>query len=217
MKAISARESHRHRLLLADDHAIFRDGLKLLLGLEPGFEVVGEVGDLSELMDRVRDLAPDAVVMDYHMPGGDASALMAYLGQRHPGIKRVALTAARSGTVLRQLLDVKADAVLLKDASGAELVECLRAVLIHGRMVVSPEVRRLADEADTDLTRRELQVLKLLYDGLSNQDIAQALSLSTKTADKHREHIMRKMEVNSLAQLFKKVHALGLLGDGAAG
>ena len=208
-------ELHRHRIVLADDHAIFRDGLKLLLGMEPGFDVVGEVGELSHLMDCVRTTQPSAVVMDYHMPGGDASALMAYLGQRHPDIKRVALTAARSGVVLRQLLAVKADAVLLKDCSGAELVACLREVLLQGRTVVAPEVLRLAEAADGGLTRRELQILKLLYDGQSNVAIAQTLSLSPKTVDKHRENIMRKMEVNSLAQLFKAVHARGLLLDSA--
>jgi DNA-binding NarL/FixJ family response regulator len=206
-----SRELHRHRIVLADDHAIFRDGLKLLLGMQPGFDVVGEVGDLSHLMDCVRTTQPSAVVMDYHMPGGDTSALMAYLGQRHPDIKRVALTAARSGVVLKQLLAVKADAVLLKDCSGAELVACLREVLVHGRTVIAPEVLRLAEAADGGLTRRELQILKLLYDGQSNQAIAQTLSLSPKTVDKHRENIMRKMEVNSLAQLFKTVHARGLL------
>ena len=215
MSASLPSELHRHRIVLADDHAIFRDGLKLLLGMEPGFDVVGEVGDLSHLMDCVRTTQPSAVVMDYHMPGGDASALMAYLGQRHPDIKRVALTAARSGVVLRQLLAVKADAVLLKDCSGAELVACLREVLLQGRTVVAPEVLRLAEAADGGLTRRELQILKLLYDGQSNVAIAQTLSLSPKTVDKHRENIMRKMEVNSLAQLFKAVHARGLLLDSA--
>lgn|GEM_PF-845447 len=197
--------------MLADDHAIFRDGLKLLLGTEPGFEVVAEVSDLSGLMACVRDTQPDMVVMDYHMPGGDASALMAYLAQRHPHIKRVALTASHSGAVLRQLLDAKADAVLLKDGSGAELIESLRAVLLQGQTVVPAEVRRRVADADIGLTPREWQVLKLLYDGQSNHDIALTLSLSPKTADKHRENILRKMGVNSLAQLFKKVHLLGLL------
>lgn len=205
------------RIVMADDHGLFRDGLKLLLGLEPGWQVVAEVSDLGHLKACVQQHEPDLLLMDYHMPGGDASALMGYFRQRYPDLKLVALTGARSGPILRQLVAVGADAVLLKDGSGAELVRALRAVVILGQKVLAPGVAELVADADPGLTRRELQLVKLLYDGLGNKEIAELLALSPKTVDKHRENIMRKMEVNSLAQLVKKVHALGLLaGDGAA-
>ncbi len=204
------RKNGAIRVVLADDHAIFRDGLKLLLAMEPGFEVVAEVGDLGELKACVLAHQPDLLLLDYHMPGGDASAMLAYLRQRHPALKLVALTGARSGVVLKQLADARADAVLLKEGRGAELVETLRAVMLQGRTVIPPSVQALMEDAGTGLTRRELQVAKLIGDGLTNKEMADMLALSPKTVDKHRENIMRKLGVSTVAQLLRKVQALGL-------
>lgn len=201
---------HRIRVVLADDHAIFRDGLKLLLALEPDFEVVADTSHLDPVKALVREHNAHLLLIDYHMPGGDSSALIGWLKARHPELKVVALTGSRSGVILQQLIDVQADAVLLKDESGAELIAHLRAVLA-GRRIIPTDVRTLAQEAEMPLTRRELQITKLICDGLSNTVIADTLALSPKTVDKHRENILRKLEVSNVAQLVHKVHAAGWL------
>lgn len=196
-------------LLLADDHTLFREGLKLLLGTMPGVRIVAETGVLTELKALVQHHQPDLLLLDYHMPGGDTAALAMYLRQRHPAMRLVMLTGATSPWVLRQLIDLGADAVLLKELDARTLQTNLADVLA-GRQVLPPEVKALIGQHDVDLTRREMQILKLVYDGLSNAGIADLLSLSPKTVDKHRENLMRKMGVNSAAQLIRKVHEMQL-------
>lgn len=196
-------------LLLADDHTLFREGLKLLLGTMPGVRIVAETGVLTELKALVQHHQPDLLLLDYHMPGGDTAALAMYLRQRHPAMRLVMLTGATSPWVLRQLVDLGADAVLLKELDARTLQTSLADVLA-GRQVLPPEVKALIGQHDVDLTRREMQILKLVYDGLSNAGIADLLSLSPKTVDKHRENLMRKMGVSSAAQLIRKVHEMQL-------
>lgn len=196
-------------LLLADDHTLFREGLKLLLGTMPGVRIVAETGVLTELKALVQQHQPDLLLLDYHMPGGDTAALAMYLRQRHPAMRLVMLTGANSPWVLRQLVDLGADAVLLKELDARTLQASLADVLA-GRQVLPPEVKALIGQHDVDLTRREMQILKLVYDGLSNAGIADLLSLSPKTVDKHRENLMRKMGVSSAAQLIRKVHEMQL-------
>lgn len=196
-------------LLLADDHTLFREGLKLLLGTMPGVRIVAETGVLTELKALVQQHQPDLLLLDYHMPSGDTAALATYLRQRHPAMRLVMLTGAASPWVLRQLVDLGVDAVLLKELDARTLQSSLADVLA-GRQVLPPEVKALIGQHDVDLTRREMQILKLVYDGLSNAGIADLLSLSPKTVDKHRENLMRKMGVSSAAQLIRKVHEMQL-------
>lgn len=175
----------------------------------PGVRIVAETGVLTELKALVQHHQPDLLLLDYHMPGGDTAALAMYLRQRHPAMRLVMLTGATSPWVLRQLIDLGADAVLLKELDARTLQTNLADVLA-GRQVLPPEVKALIGQHDVDLTRREMQILKLVYDGLSNAGIADLLSLSPKTVDKHRENLMRKMGVNSAAQLIRKVHEMQL-------
>ncbi|RUP27707.1 MAG: response regulator transcription factor [Curvibacter sp.] len=206
-------------LLLADDHTLFREGLKLLLGTMPGVRIVAETGELSSLKALVQQHQPDLLLLDYHMPGGDTAALAQYLRQRYPAMRLVMLTGAASPWVLRQLVDLGADAVLLKALDARTLQASLSEVLA-GKRVLPPEVQALMAQPQIELTRREMQILKLVYDGLSNAAIAELLSLSPKTVDKHRENFMRKMGVSSAPQLVRKVHELRLFEerqDGAAG
>lgn len=197
------------RIVLADDHRIFRDGLKLLLATLPGVHIVAETDRLDTLKAVVAEHSPDLLLLDYHMPGGDTGAIASYLRQRYPEMKLVMLTGAQSAVVLKQLMDLGADAVLLKQGSGQDLVASLQQV-IAGRRVLPSDVRELAAQADLDLTARELQILKLIYDGHSNSEMAEQLSLSPKTVDKHRENLMRKLGINNVAQLVRKVHDLKL-------
>ncbi len=197
-------------MLLADDHALFREGLKLLFTRDAGFQVVGEAQDLLGLRDLLRLTQPDLLLIDYHMPGGDSSAVVNHLKHTQPGLRIVFLTGSSAGRVLKQLADAQADGVLLKDSSAADLLANLRAVM-QGQRVIPAAVAALMAPGEGLLTRREMQVVKLIGDGLSNAEMGELLSLSPKTVDKHRENLMRKLEVNSVAQLVLKAHALGWL------
>lgn len=197
------------RVLLGDDHAMFRDALKLLLASHGGFDVVAEISDLGTLKQITETCRPDLLLLDYYMPGGDTSALVSHLKCTHPGLRIVVLTGSRSSGVLRQLVEAQADGVLLKDGSGAELITQLRAVMA-GERRIPPLVADLIEQSDHSLTRREMQIVKLICDGHTNSDMAALLSLSPKTVDKHRENLMRKLQVSSVVQLIRQAHALGL-------
>jgi DNA-binding NarL/FixJ family response regulator len=201
---------HPFRVFLADDHAVFRDGLKLLLSCQPDFEVVAELGDLGGLLAAVRSAQPDLLLIDYHMPGGDTAALISHLKHTQAALRIVVLTGSSSGAVLQQLSRGPADAVLPKDDSAEAVLAQLRAVC-GGQSVRSPRVQALIGDGEALLTRREMQVVKLVCDGLSGPSIAALLSISPKTVDKHRENLMRKLEVQSTIALVHRVSALGWL------
>ena len=195
--------------MLADDHVIFRDGLKLLLGMEPGWSIVGEASSLDGLKEQVASLSPDLLLLDYHMPGGDTAATADWLLQRYPSLRLLMLTGAQSPTVYRQMLDVGVHGLLLKQGSGAELVQAVHRVL-RGERVVDAALQSAAAASETGLSPRELQVAKLVVDGLTNAQIGVHFNLSPKTVDKHRENLMRKLGVSSAAQLVNKAHELRL-------
>lgn len=197
------------RIILADDHAIFRQGLALLLQAQPGFQVVAEAERLDEVAPLVQQHQPELLILDYHMPGGESSAVLAYCKQRDPGLKVIALTGAQSGVAYRQLIDARADAVMLKDATAPELLRCI-ADVAAGKTVVPEAVQRQADAVDHGLTPREQQVLQLIYRGLATADVAEQLHLSAKTVDKHRENLMRKLAVSNVVQLIHKAREFGL-------
>lgn len=200
------------RIAIADDHAIFRQGLKLLLQSQANYQVVAEVASLDQVLPTLQTQDVDLLILDYHMPGGESSAVLAYCKQRYPELKIVALTGANSGVIFKQLRDAKADAVLQKEGSAEALLNCLQQVLTgrHQNTLLSEEVEEQIAAADTDLTPRELQILALIYQGLATSEIAEQLSLSAKTVDKHRENLMRKLEVNNVVQLIHKVQLLKL-------
>ncbi len=200
------------RIAIADDHAIFRQGLKLLLQSQAGYQVVAEIGSLDQVLPTLQTQELDLLILDYHMPGGESSAVLAYCKQRYPELKIIALTGANSGLIFKQLRDAKADAVLQKEASAEALLSSLQQVIAgrHQHTLLSEEVQEQIAASETDLTPRELQILALIYQGQATNDIAEQLSLSAKTVDKHRENLMRKLDVNNVVQLIHKVQLLKL-------
>ncbi|ASF45416.1 LuxR C-terminal-related transcriptional regulator [Methylovulum psychrotolerans] len=197
------------RIILADDHAIFREGLKLLLHSRPDFCVVAEIADLEHLKTLLYSQQADLLILDYHIPGGDAVALLAYCKARYPDLKVIALTGSHSGPILKQLVAAKADGVLLKDSAAAELLLAIQQVMRGGHYVSEAVGNTIAD-IELPLSTRELQILKLIFSGLVTREIAEKLALSPKTVDKHRENIMRKLQVNNLVELINKTHQLKL-------
>lgn len=198
------------RIIIADDHALFRDGLKLLLASRPEYAIVGECGNAAELRELVRRQQPQLILLDYNMPGGEIGAELVYLKQRHPEILVLILTAERSGVLLKHLLDAGADGILLKEGSGEAMLAAIRQIGT-GRKVVPDNVRALIESADLQLSAREFQVLHLIGQGWSNAEIAVSFSLSVRTVDKHRENLQRKLGASNAVQLINKARELGLL------
>jgi len=203
----------RIRVLIVDDHAILREGVRALLQLQPDLEVVGEAADGRAALAEVERLDPDVVLMDIAMPGlgGIEAALeLKKLGRR---ARVLILSQYEDREYVRRLLKAGVAGYVLKKSAGAELANAIRAAH-RGGLVLAPEVARAAMEegagagpgaADPyeSLTDREKQVLKLVAEGLSNKEVADVLGISVKTAMTHREHMMEKLGVHNRTELVR--------------
>lgn len=201
------------RVLLADDHAILREGVRALLSPHPDIEVVGEASDGKQAIEQVEKLDPDVVIMDIAMPGLggiEATIELKKLGKR---AKVLILSQYEDREYVRRLLKVGVSGYVLKKSAGAELVNAVRAVA-RGGLVLDPEVARVAMEESSatapggsdpyeTLTDREKQVLKLVAEGLSNKEVAETLGISVKTAMSHREKVMEKLGVHNRTELVR--------------
>lgn len=201
------------RVLIADDHAILREGIRALLKLSPDIEVVGEAADGREAVEQCRRLNPDVVLMDVAMPGlGGLEATLA-IRKENPRIKILVLTQYEDREYIRRFLKAGVVGYVLKKVAGSELTAAIRAAW-EGGLVLDPKVAReaMADagpgsaagagaDAYETLTDREKQVLKLVAEGRSNKEVAQVLGISVKTAMSHREHVMEKLHLHSRTEL----------------
>jgi len=172
--------------------------------------LVAELSSLTELRSTVKTTEPALLLLDYHMPGGDTGAEIQYLKQRWPALKIIVLTGSQSAQLLHQVAQAGADAVLQKNGDATELRTAIDKVM-RGDSYIAPSVQILLDTVSLELTPREFQIMRLVCDGLSNAQIAEQLSLSPKTTDKHRENLMRKLGVNNSAQLIRKALQMGIL------
>lgn len=193
------------RILLADDHRMFRQGLRELLERRSSFEVVGEASTGREVLARAAELKPDVVLLDIQMPELDGVAAARQLAQAHPEIKVIMLTMYRQDQHLFEAIKAGARAYLLKDADADELVDVIERVH-RGEAALDPgvtlrvfdEFRRISAEQDAEqLTEREREILQHLSSGKSNKAIAQALSISHDTVKLHVRHILSKLGLNS--------------------
>jgi two-component system, NarL family, response regulator NreC len=202
------------RVLIVDDHAILREGVRALLQMHPDLEVCGEAADGKQALAAVERLDPDVVLMDIAMPGLggiEASLEMKKLGRR---AKILILSQYEDREYVRRLLKAGVSGYVLKKSAGSELANAIRAVF-RGGLVLDPEVARTAMEeagpaapgtaADPyeTLTDREKQVLKLVAEGRSNKEVAELLGISVKTAMSHREHVMEKLAVHNRTELVR--------------
>ncbi|MGQ9490927.1 MAG: response regulator, partial [Anaerolineae bacterium] len=179
------------RVLVADDHAILRDGIRSLLERQPDFLVVGEAGNGQEAVDKALALAPDVVLMDLAMPGMDGLEATRRLRQLRPEIKVLILTQHDNQEYIAPALRAGAVGYVLKRSGGREVVNAIRRVFEEGAFVEPEVAQKLVQtflpgtnpsETISRLTERELQVLRLVVQGLSNKEIARALLISPKTA-----------------------------------
>jgi DNA-binding NarL/FixJ family response regulator len=205
--------SGKIRVLIVDDHAILREGVRALLGLHADIEVVGEANDGQLALERVEKLDPDVVLMDIAMPGLGGIETALELRKRGKRARILILSQYEDREYVRRLLKAGVAGYVLKKSAGAELANAIRAVS-RGGLVLDPEVARTAmEEANpavpgaTDpyetLTDREKQVLKLVAEGRSNKEVAEVLGISVKTAMSHREHVMEKLGVHNRTELMR--------------
>jgi DNA-binding NarL/FixJ family response regulator len=205
------------RILLADDHKIIRDGLRSLLAKQHDMEVIAEAEDGRTAVELARELNPSVIVMDIAMPDLNGVEATRQVMEIDPGIKVVALSMQSDGPVVRRMFQAGAAGYLLKDCAFEELVKAIRTVL-NGRTYLSPDiagvvVRNLASaehNVASPLTAKEREVLQLIAEGKSTKEIAQVLSVSVKTIDTHRQHIMDKLDIHNVAELTRYAIREGL-------
>jgi DNA-binding NarL/FixJ family response regulator len=213
------------RVLLADDHAIVREGLRLVLSAEPHIEVVGEAGDGREALDLVDHVKPDVVVMDIAMPNLNGLEATTQIRRRFPNVHVVILTMHENELYFNQIIKAGATGCVLKRSMGRELVTAIDAAA-RGENYFSPTVatkvledyRRLLDrpqgKPDDLLTEREREVLQLIAEGHTNRDIAHMLTLSIKTVQAHRSNMMDKLGAHDRTDLVKYAIRVGMITAG---
>jgi two-component system response regulator NreC len=180
------------RIVLADDHAVVRTGLRMLLEAEPGFEVVAEAGDVDSARRYVLGHHPSVLVLDLNMPGGSSLDAIPEIRAQSPETDIVVLTMQEEPAFARHALAAGATGYVLKRAADSELVEAVRR---------------------DDLSEREISVLRLIALGYTNSEIAGQLFLSVRTVETHRAHIQQKLRVSSRAELVRYALQRGLVND----
>lgn len=204
------------RVLLADDHSIVREGLRVFLGYDPELAVVGEAADGAEAVQLARQLHPDVVLMDLLLPVMDGIAATAAIRRELPETEVIALTSALESKLVVGAVKAGAIGYLLKDTQAAELRRAIKAAAA-GQIQLSPQaLARLLRELQTAgtpeaLTGRETEVLHLLARGQSNKEIAQTLQIVEDTVKTHIRHILAKLGVQSRTQAVLHAMHLGLI------
>jgi len=213
MSETSSR-GHRIRVLLADDHATVRYGLKLLIDAEPDMTVVAEAGDGEEAIRKTLEMKPDVVVMDISMPGVNGLAATRRLKQIQPSVLVITLTRHTEDAYLQELLRAGASGFVLKRSAPAELLHAIRGVASGGQYLDSTLTSRVtagfiaragggAGKHVATLTDRETQVLRLIAAGYGNKEIGAQLTLSAKTVDAHKTNAMRKLDLRGRIDIVK--------------
>jgi two-component system, NarL family, response regulator NreC len=204
------------RVLLVDDHAVLRSGLRLLLEREEGLEPVGEAGSAEEALRALPRLTPDVVVIDIEMPGIGGLEGVTRIRERAPEAHLLVLSMHDQARDVRRAFDAGAHGYLPKAAADEDLVRAIRAVAAGERYVHPSLGAALASPKEAggpidELTAREREVLRLLALGHTNQEIAERLVVSVRTVESHRAHVMTKLRVSTRAGLVREALRAGLL------
>jgi DNA-binding NarL/FixJ family response regulator len=215
------------RILVADDHTVFREGLRAVLGSEPDMELVGEAATGKEVLERAAELRPDVILMDIQMPGINGIEATRRIRSARPDIGVVVLTMFEDDDSVFSAMRAGARGYVLKGADPSEILKVVRAVAA-GEAHFGPEIaRRLVDffsapkpasptEAFPELTSREREILALIAQGHSNAKIAAHLFVSPNTVRNHISHIFAKLQVADRAQAIVRAREAGLGRDGAS-
>lgn len=193
------------RVVLADDHELVRSGIKALLSMVEGVDVIAEAADGSELISLVDALLPDLVMTDISMPGVDGIAAIAEIHGRHPQVRLVVLSMYDTVDFVKRAVANGACGYLMKDAPPFELEQAVRSVMATGNYFSPSIAQRLLQPAeptaDDELTQRQVEILTLIAQGRASKEIAFQLGLSPKTVDVHRARIMDRLQINDIASL----------------
>lgn len=207
------------RVLLVDDHAILRAGLRALLETYADIEVVGEAGDGAEAIKRVREHHPDVVLMDVAMPGMNGLVATRYIVEENPEVKVLILTQYGNKEYVLPLLQAGASGYVLKQAADTDLITAIRTVH-QGQSFLYPPIAKLLLDAYTaeeqgdpyqELTPREREILIYIAQGYTNRQIAELLHISPKTVDVHRTRLMRKLDLHNVADVTRYALRHGLI------
>jgi DNA-binding NarL/FixJ family response regulator len=216
----AARPKGPIRLLVVDDHPVVRRGLTSCLSKHSELQIVGEAKDGQEALRLIKSLAPDVVLMDIDMPQMNGVEVTEILRRDHPAVRVLILTMHRHSDYVMRIIQSGARGYLLKEAMPEEMLTAIQTVH-QGETFFSPDVARFAlnhfvrgnaDGAGTgELTNREKEVLILIAEGFSNKQIASRLSVGVRTVETHRERVMRKLDIHSVAGLTKFAISKGLV------
>jgi DNA-binding NarL/FixJ family response regulator len=210
------------RVLLVDDHTILRDGIRLLLSSQEDIEVVGEAGDGEEAIVKARELKPDVILMDISLPKVNGIEATKLIKAERPESKILILTMHEDEEYVFPLLAAGASGYILKKTASSELISALRAVA-EGNAFLHPAIAKTVLEkyrqgqpasvagGPDGLTEREVEVLRLIAQGLSNREIADRLFISIKTVQAHRSNIMEKLNLHDRVELAKYALRKGLI------
>lgn len=213
----------RSNLVLVEDHAILREGLRALLELEPDLRIVGEAANATDAVATIDLVNPGLVITDIALPGGSGIELIGRLRMSRRQLKILVLTAHNSEEYIRAALNAGADGYVLKDATRADLLQAIRAVMsgqtylcssVTAKVVsgyLHPKAEESPDSAAEQVTGREREVLTRVALGESNKIIARALGVSVKTIEKHRANLMRKLTLHNTAAVTRFAIRHGML------
>ena len=203
------------RVVLADDHDLVRSGIKALLTMIEGVEVVAEARDGRELVTLVESLSPDVVMTDISMPGMDGITAISQIHSKHPEVRLLVLSMYDTVDFVKRAVANGACGYLMKDAPPFELEQALRSVMATGSYFSAAVAQRLLQPSeptvDDELTTRQVEILTLIAQGKSAKEIAFELGLSPKTVDVHRARIMERLRLNDIASLTRYAVRKGLV------
>jgi two-component system, NarL family, response regulator NreC len=208
-------------VVLVDDHAVVRSGLRLLLDAQDDIDVVGEAGNAKDAIFRARALKPDVILLDIVMPGESGIEVLPRLVKEAPETRVLVLSMQDDPSYVREAFAAGASGYVLKEAVDEEVVSAVREIAAGGRyvhpalgarMIAAEAEERAAAEADP-LSEREREILRLLALGHTNQEIASQLYISVRTAESHRAHIMQKLRLSTRAELVRYALLHGLLAE----
>jgi DNA-binding NarL/FixJ family response regulator len=193
------------RIVLADDHDLVRSGIKALLSMVEGVDVIAEARDGGELITLVESLNPDVVMTDISMPGMDGITAISAIHSKYPQVRLLVLSMYDTVDFVKRAVASGACGYLMKDAPPFELEQAVRSVMATGSYFSPAIAQRLLQPSeptvDDELTHRQVEILKLIAQGRASKEIAYELGLSPKTVDVHRARIMERLHLNDIASL----------------
>lgn len=211
------------KLVLVDDHTLIRDGLKSLLKSERSIQIIGEAENGEQLLKLLEQVTPDVVMLDLNMPVMDGFETLQHLQRKHPQIKVLILTMLNQNSYVQRVRDAGANGFVLKSAGKEELVHAIKTVANDNAYICSEVALNLLNRGNTadsngntpgdvpELSKREMEVLRLIAEGYTNAEIADKLFASKRTIESHRQHLIEKTKARNTATLIKFALQQGLI------